>query len=178
MHEDSTIDDDVVFLSETTTAAGGGTTTKILDEDVSLLCGFGFPKDQVINALSLCGGKKDLAATYLFDGTLPNENAVNSIAANGSDNNGNSTNNFMMNQQQSVFNNQSNNNNVNNPLLFLLEDPDFYEACYHANRHDRSTSSKAILEALLELGAHNPEFMQIIMSSPLQVIDLVASIEF
>eukprot|EP00943_MAST-04B_sp_MAST-4B-sp1_P004739 g4739.t1 len=177
MYEDLTIDDDVVFLSETTTA-GTSTTNKILDEDVTLLCGFGFPKDQVINALSLCGGKKDLAATYLFDGTLPNENAVNTIAADGRDNNGNSTNNVMMNQQQSVFNNQHNNNSVNNPLLFLLEDPDFYEACYHANRHDRITSSKAILEALLKLGAHNPEYMQIIVSSPLKVIDLVASIEF
>tara|TARA_A100001015_G_scaffold287717_1_gene357770 strand:+ start:29 stop:673 length:645 start_codon:yes stop_codon:yes gene_type:complete len=184
--------DDVVYIGETNDNQNNNNKNddKIKDEDMNLLCTLGFPNDQVRNALLLCNGSKEAAAAYLFDGVLPNEN-VNNGGSNSNNNNNNNQNNnddmmMMMMLQQEQFqlpnnnnnNNNGNNNNVNNLLMFLLEDQDFYEACHHANRHDRDTSSKAVLEALMRLGKRNPEFMQIIAQNPLQLIDLVSSIEF
>ena len=74
---------------------------------------------------------------YLFDGVLPNVDDATS-------------------SQNRVDTKNKSQHSLENQLLFLLEDPDFYQACYHANRHDRDTASKAILECLTRLSEKKP----------------------
>ena len=151
-------DDDVVYVG------GGGvssTTKSNVDsnhEDVALLQSFGFSHSEATKALRLCKGNKDAAAMYLFDGVLPNlDNDTNS--------------------QNRVDTETQSQQALKSQLMFLLEDPDFYQACYHANRYDRDTASKAVLECLTRLSEKKPEFMQIIAANPLELVQLVSSIE-
>ena len=153
-------DDDVVFVG----GSGVSSTTKSNidsnhdDDDVALLQSFGFSHSEARKALRLCKGNKDAAAMYLFDGVLPNfDNDTNS--------------------QNRVDTETQSQHALKSQLMFLLEDPDFYQACYHANRHDRDTASKAVLECLTRLSEKKPEFMQIIAANPLELVQLVSSIE-
>ena len=154
-------DDEVVYVGgggESSTTRGAVTNLEASNDGVGLLQSFGFSRREATNALQLCKGDKDAAAMYLFDGVLPNVDDA-TISQNRVD---------TKNKSQHSLENQ---------LMFLLEDPDFYQACYHANRHDRDTASKAILECLTRLSEKKPEFMQIIAANPLELIQLISSIE-
>ena len=155
-------DDDVVYVvggGESSTTRGDETNLDASNNDVALLQSFGFSNREATNALQLCKGNKDAAAIYLFDGILP-PNADNATSSH----------NRVDTENQSQH-------SLKNQLVFLLEDPDFYQACYHANRYDRDTASKAILECLTRLSETKPEFMQIIAANPLELIQLISSIE-
>ena len=111
----------VVGGGESSTTRGDETNLDASNNDVALLQSFGFSHREATNVLQLCKGNKD-AAIYLFDGILPpNYNATSSHNRVDTEN-----------QSQHSLKN----------LVFLLEDPDFYQACYHANRYGETPHPK------------------------------------